>query len=183
MSEVIIFPTDTVYGIGTSLYDAEGIDRIYEIKHRDRSKPLPVLCASLEQIEEVAVVDSDSRTLIKSFLPGPLTLILPAKPKTAAALGIDSVGVRIPDCKIAIDLLEEKGPMATTSVNFSGELPLSNYEEIVDTFSADVEQIIKAEQKFSNLSSSVVEVKDNEVKVLREGKVTAKEIKEVLKKN
>ena len=81
MSKVIIFPTDTVYGIGTPIFDIEGIDRIYEIKKRPRTKPLACLCANLEQIDSIAFVDEQAKKLINKFLPGPLTLILNAKDK------------------------------------------------------------------------------------------------------
>ena len=76
MSKVIIFPTDTVYGIGTPIFDIEGIERIYNIKHRPKEKPLACLCANLEQIESIAYVTKDAKKLIDKYLPGALTLIL-----------------------------------------------------------------------------------------------------------
>ena len=76
---VIIFPTDTVYGIGTQILDLEGIEKIYQIKHRPKEKPLACLCANLKQIEDIAYVSDDARKLIKEFLPGGLTLILKTK--------------------------------------------------------------------------------------------------------
>ena len=77
---VIIFPTDTVYGIGTKIFDIDGINKIYEIKKRPNDKPLACLCASLEQIKEIAVVTKEAEALIKKFLPGALTIILESKP-------------------------------------------------------------------------------------------------------
>ena len=79
MNKLIIFPTDTVYGIGCSIYDIYNIDRIYEIKKRDKSKPLACLCASIEQIKSIAYVDELAAKLINKYLPGGLTLILKAK--------------------------------------------------------------------------------------------------------
>ena len=73
---VIIFPTDTVYGIGTKIFDVEGIEKIYKIKNRPKDKPLACLCASLEQIKDIAEVTEDAEKLIKEFLPGALTIIL-----------------------------------------------------------------------------------------------------------
>ena len=64
---VIIFPTDTVYGIGTKIFDIDGINKIYEIKHRPKDKPLACLCASLEQIESIAILNEDAKKLIKAF--------------------------------------------------------------------------------------------------------------------
>ena len=79
MGRVIIFPTDTVYGIGTQIFDIEGIKRIYEIKNRPLDKPLACLCANLEQIESISYVTEDAKKLINKFLPGGLTLILESK--------------------------------------------------------------------------------------------------------
>lgn len=96
-SNVIIFPTDTVYGIGASVYDQDGIRRIYEIKHRPLNKPLAVLCSSVEQIEEIAYLTDDARKLIKAFLPGALTIILRSKDKIKESMGLETIGVRIPN--------------------------------------------------------------------------------------
>ena len=79
MNKLIIFPTDTVYGIGCSIYDIYNIDRIYDIKKRDKSKPLACLCASLEQIKSIAYVNDLAIKLINKYLPGGLTLILKSK--------------------------------------------------------------------------------------------------------
>ncbi|HHT55361.1 MAG TPA: threonylcarbamoyl-AMP synthase, partial [Acholeplasma sp.] len=79
MNKIIIFPTDTVYGIGASLYDLDNINKIYEIKGRSFDKQLPVLCSSIEQIESFAVIDNNVLKLAKAFWPGALTLILKTK--------------------------------------------------------------------------------------------------------
>lgn len=174
--KIYIFPTDTVYGIGCSLYDAEAQNQIYKIKQRKKDKPFAVLCSSLEQIKEIADVDAVSEILIKEFMPGGLTLILPAKEKTAKILGIETVGVRIPNHVVALNLLDDLGPMTTTSVNKSGELPLNDYNDIIGEFGEEVEHIYKNDYKSSFISSSVVLVKEGNVKVLREGAVSEKEI-------
>ena len=177
---IYIFPTDTVYGIGCSLFDKQAQDDIYKIKCRKKDKPFAVLCSSLEQIKEIAIVDHVSEILIDKFMPGALTLILPAKEKTAEILGIKTVGVRIPNNVIALNLIDDLGPLTTTSVNKSGNEPLNDYYGIVDQFGDQVENIYKNKYKSSNLSSSVVLVNDNEVKVLREGAYSEKNIKEAL---
>jgi len=177
---IYIFPTDTVYGIGCSLFDEEAQADIYKIKSRKKDKPFAVLCSSLEQIKEIAIVDQVSELLINKFMPGALTLILPAKEKTAKILGIETVGVRIPNHVIALNLIDDLGPMTTTSVNKSGNEPLNDYYDIVDQFGDEVENIYKNKYMSSNLSSSVVFVSNNEVKVLREGAYSEKNIKEAL---
>ena len=134
MSKICIFPTDTVYGIGCPIFDLEGIKMIYEIKHRSLDKPLACLCASLEQIEAIAIVNQKTKDLIEAFMPGALTLILQAKPKVEHTIGYKTIGVRIPDSVLARTLLEKNGPMLTTSVNESGEQPLNSYDEIVKVY-------------------------------------------------
>ena len=182
-NKVIIFPTDTVYGIGASIYDVEGMDRIYEIKHRDRSKPLAVLCANIEQIESIAYVSDNARKLINKFLPGGLTIILKSKPSILETFKGETVGVRIPNYDIALDILSLYGPMATTSVNESGKPSINNYNEIVKDYANVVDEIHKPSNcETSSLASTVVLITDtNEVKILREGAITKEMIEKCIK--
>ena len=180
LNKVVIFPTDTVYGIGASLYDAKSIERIYEIKHRDRSKPLAVLCANLSQIEEIAYVDEISRKLIKTFLPGPFTLILKIKENLKESFGFDTIGVRIPNYQKALEILEKYGPMATTSVNDSGEKEINDYNEIKEKYSSLVDEIYYSNEVMSKLPSTVVKIENNKAIVLREGAITKEEIEKLI---
>ena len=91
MNNVIIFPTDTVYGIGTKISDKEGIDLIYQIKKRPKDKPLAVLCANLKQIEDICYLTNDARVIINKFMPGPLTLILNAKDEIIKMTGLNII--------------------------------------------------------------------------------------------
>jgi len=177
---VIIFPTDTVYGIGTKIFDIDGINKIYEIKKRPKDKPLACLCASLEQIKNIAVVTKEAEALINEFLPGALTVILESKPEVYNKIGYKTIGVRIPNCKIALDILKENGPMLTTSVNESGFKPINEYELIVKEYDNLVDKIYEANEPSSDLSSTVVLLANDDVKVLREGQISLKMINECL---
>ncbi|MDE7105896.1 MAG: threonylcarbamoyl-AMP synthase [Anaeroplasmataceae bacterium] len=179
MSKLIIFPTDTVYGIGCPIFDINSIHKIYDIKHRSLEKPLACLCYDLAQIEEIAEVSDKVKRMIHAFMPGALTLILKAKPMVTAKIGYKTIGVRIPDAKLALSLLKENGPMLTTSVNESGEAPLSSYEEIVHAYGNLVDQIYPAKEKFSNVSSTVVDCTEESLKLLREGTLSFKQINEI----
>lgn len=181
MNEVIIFPTDTVYGIGCPIFDIEGINKIYAIKHRSLDKPLACLCASLEQIEEIAVVNEQTKELIKKFMPGALTLILKSKPEVEEKIGYPTIGVRIPNSDFARNLLEKYGPMLTTSVNESGEPPLNTYEEIVQVYGKVIEKIYPSSEVSSNQASTVVDITNQKLKVLREGSITLSELKKIWK--
>ena len=171
MSKVIIFPTDTVYGIGCPIFDLEGIEKIYAIKHRSKEKPLACLCASFSQISEIAVVNEAAEKLIKAYMPGALTLILPAKEQVKKQIGYSTIGVRIPASIVAIEILKENGPMLTTSVNESGSNPMNNYEEIIKDYSKYVDKIYPPQEISSNVSSTVVDLCQNEIKLLREGTI------------
>ncbi len=181
MSKVIIFPTDTVYGIGTPIFDIEGIDRIYKIKHRPKDKPLACLCADINQIESIAYVTEDAKKLINKFLPGALTLILKSKDEVFKKIGYKTIGVRIPNSKIALDILKENGPMLTTSVNESGEVPENEYEDVLKDFGKYVDKVYDTDHKSSSVPSTVVLINDNSFKILREGEIKEEEIKNLLK--
>ena len=176
MDKVIIFPTDTVYGIGCSVFDKDSIKRIYEIKKRPYDKPLAVLCANVKQIENIAIVDEITRKLINNYLPGALTIIIPAKDNIKESMNLEMVGVRIPNCKIALDILNELGPMATTSVNDSGYTPINEYEEIVKKYSEIVDHIYDTNEISSNISSTVIMVKNGKITLIREGQIPFDEI-------
>ena len=180
MSKVIIFPTDTVYGIGTPITDLEGIKRIYSIKKRPLDKPLACLCASIEQIEKIAIIDSFAVKLINEFLPGALTIILKTKPEVKSIIGYDTIGVRIPNNEIALEILKENGPMLTTSVNESGNAPLNEYDDICINYSSLVDKIYNTNSASSNISSTVVSIIDGRVTVLRVGEISIEKINSVL---
>lgn len=180
MSKVIIFPTDTVYGIGCDIFDLEGIERIYKIKNRSKDKPLACLCADIKQIEDIAYLSEDARKLINLFLPGPLTIILKSKPIVLDKIGYKTIGVRIPNNKIALDILKEHGPMLTTSVNESGNVPLNEYDDIKANYNHLVDYIYNTNTKSSNISSTVVDLTDNRLRILRIGEIPLLSIEKAL---
>lgn len=179
MARVIIFPTDTVYGIGTKIFDIEGIEKIYKIKNRPYNKPLACLCYDINQINSIAYINDSAIKLINKFLPGPLTLILNAKEEITKKIGYKTIGIRIPNHKLALEILKENGPMLTTSVNDSGKKPLNEYEEIVEKYNNIVDKIYYSSEESSNLSSTVVSIIDD-VKILRIGSITEEEINKIL---
>lgn len=176
MSKVIIFPTDTVYGIGTPIFDVDGINRIYSIKNRPKDKPLACLCSDIMQIEEIAYLNDKARLLIKRYLPGALTIILRCKDSVYNKIGYETIGVRIPNHKIALDILKKNGPMLTTSVNDSGCVPLNEYDMIYDKYNGLVDHIYNTDTSSSNVSSTVVMCIGDELKLIREGEIKFNEL-------
>ncbi len=171
--ETLIFPTDTVYGLACLYNDEEAKEKIVAMKDRDPFKKIAVLCANIEQIESIANVSEDARKIIDSFLPGPLTLILPGK-------DCETIGVRIPDSNIAKKILLDNGPLMATSVNKSGDTPLSNKDEIEKEFGSLVDHLFLCDCEFSGVSSTVVDMTMG-LKILREGSITLREIENCLK--
>lgn len=179
MSNLIIFPTDTVYGIGCPIFEVESIKKIYAIKHRSLDKPLACLCYDLEQIKKIAFVTEPIQRLIETFMPGALTIILKAKPEVTEKIGYPTIGIRIPDSKVALAILKEKGPMLTTSVNESGEVPLNDFNEIEALYKNVVDQIYPPIEASSNISSTVIDCTTEQIHLLREGTITINQINKI----
>lgn len=178
---VVIFPTDTIYGLGCRLYDELAIKRILEIKKRPVNKPLAVLCDTLVTVNDLAIINERVLKLAHAFWPGPITLVLKSSPSHFEKTGHKTVGVRIPDHSGVIRLIKQNGPLVATSVNLSGNNPLTDYEEIVQHFSDKVDYIYKETNAFYlNVSSTTVDLTQGEVKVVREGTITKNDIKEIL---
>lgn len=180
MNKLLIFPTDTVYGIGCGIFDKKNIDKIYDIKHRPRSKPLACLCANLKQIQTIAYIGEKEQKIIENLMPGALTIILKAKDNVKEVTGFDTIGVRIPNSKTAQSILLENGPMLTTSVNESEERPLNSYEEIYEKYNDVVDKIYSSNEPSSAISSTVVSLLNGDIQILREGQIKFDDIKGII---
>lgn len=162
VGKVICFPTDTVYGIGTLYNDKLGISKIYKMKNRPLDRPLANLCSSLDQILDLEIeITSNVRDIIDKYWPGALTIIFKDKDKKTS--------FRMPDSKIALELIDKFGVLTTTSVNESGEKELNSFIEINEVFGKKIDYFISDDAKLSKVASTVIDVSSNEIKVLREG--------------
>ncbi|MFH1538159.1 MAG: L-threonylcarbamoyladenylate synthase, partial [bacterium] len=141
---IVIYPTDTVYGVGASLEQPDQIRRIFKIKGRTLRKPMALLVSRIELVEEyVREVTPEAKKLMEAFWPGPMTLVLPVKKDAVPEVvngGGDSIGVRIPDHKDAIRLLDAcGGVLATTSANTSQDDDATTFEMARSYFEGKVE--------------------------------------------
>lgn len=168
--EVVIFQTDTVYGIGCLLASSIGVEKIYKVKNREDKKPLAVLCANIEQVKSLVENFEVGQVLAELHWPGALTLIFKKKSvvEDFVTSGFDTVGVRIPNDDIALKILEKFGPMAVTSLNISSEPAILNYQDAL-VFEKEVDYIVKGTD-LSNLSSTVYDCINN--KILRKGDIS-----------
>jgi len=128
---VVVYPTDTVYGVGADALNPVAVERVYKIKERPTERPLSVAVATLDDIEEVAHVPDDARGFVEEFLPGGVTPLLPRKRELPDIVTSgDLVGVRIPDDKESREFLEETPPLTSTSANMSGEPAATHPDEL-----------------------------------------------------
>lgn len=171
--KVICFPTDTVYGVGALLDDEIGIKKIYELKHRDISKPLAVLTGTTAIDNYVLDISDQANCLMEKYWPGALTLIFKKKKSVSnfVTSHLDTVGFRMPNSKTALKILNHFGPLATTSINISGSKPLNNIEEIKKYFSDEIDYLISDIETTSNISSTVIDVTTEPITVLRQGDI------------
>ena len=182
---VVIFPTETVYGIGCNALNEKAVKKIYDIKNRPYDNPINILVNDVEMIEFIAKdISPIEYLLIDKFLPGPLTLILKKKdivPDIVTA-GSDMVGVRIPDNTIARKLLDYSNtPLATPSANASGKLSGTTYMDVFNEFNenVNVDYIIDGGDCDIGIESTIVQVIDGIPHILRPGAITPSQIKAV----
>ena len=173
-NKIIAFPTDTVFGVGALIDDLEAIDKIYELKHRDYSKPLAILASSIDDIiPYVKEVTEDVKEIMNKYWPGALTIIFNKNENVSDKItaGFKTIAFRIPNCKISLDILKQTGPLATTSVNISGNTPLNDYQEINKYFGDNIDFIVSENVLSSNISSTIIDVTSNEIKIIRQGQI------------
>lgn len=182
--ELVIFPTETVYGIGANALNAEAVGKIFLAKGRPSDNPLIVHVANKNSIYEIAKDITDvEQKLIDNFMPGPFTLILKKKedvlPNNVTA-GLDTVAVRMPNNVIAKAIITFSGvPIAAPSANISGKPSGTNIEDIRKELESKVSAIIDGGESEIGLESTVVKVVDEVPIILRPGKITPEQIKEV----
>jgi L-threonylcarbamoyladenylate synthase len=181
---LLVFPTETVYGLGASAWDDAACRRIFEAKGRPPDNPLIVHIAGAAMLAEVASsVPAEAERLFRAFSPGPLTLILPRGPRMpdAVTAGRDTVGVRIPSHPVAQKLLKACGmPVAAPSANLSGRPSPTSFHTAVSQMQGRVDAILDGGHCEHGLESTILHVSKGEVIVLREGAVTREMIREVL---
>lgn len=168
---VIIYPTDTIYGLGCDITNREAIDRILAIKGRSHKKPMSFVCADLTNVSKYAHVSNHAYRILKRYLPGPYTFVLPATRETPRILQTKrkTVGLRVPDHPVPIRLVRELGnPIISTSANRSDEEVLTDPEELKGTLGAGVDLMLECGQ-LPVMPSSVVSLLDDRVEILREG--------------
>lgn len=165
---IVLYPTDTVYGLGANIFDKGAVRRVFDIKQRNLLKPLSILVSNVDSIDLVAKVSLSQKEIINSYLPGPYTFILQKKPIVPHAVtsGSNYVGVRVPDNEIACRLAGIF-PITTTSANLSDEDVLSNPSEILTQLGRDVDLVIDVGELKSNHPSKIIDLSMRNPKIIR----------------
>ncbi len=188
--KVIAFPTNSVYGIGGNPLDLNVINRIYDIKFRDRTKGFLLLISDFEEATKIAEFNDIAQKLVNHYWPGQLTLILKKKepnilPPEVTAFQ-NTIGLRVPENEILLNILkilkERKhfGGLIGTSANYSGETPSISGEEVTKKILSPIDLIIDGGKSKSRLATTIVDCTSQMIKFLRIGKISEEEIMEFL---
>ena len=178
---VVVFPTETFYGLGADALNEDAVERVVSLKGRNPESPIAVIVAEEAMLAQVVTqVSPVAKKLIHQFWPGPLTLILPAKPDLPAPLlnREGKIGVRVSSHPTAMRLTSELDrPITATSANPSSKEPARTIQEARDYFAEQIEVFLDGGTLAGKTGSTVVEVIDNRLKIIREGEIGSKELK------
>ena len=180
----IVFPTETLYGLGADALNEAAVEEVFQLKGRDRSNPFPVLVADQEMLHTlVAEIPTTAQRLMDRYWPGPLTLVLPGRRNIPKPLcnPLGGVAVRISSQAIATLLVKGLGrPLTATSANPSGKEPARTLQVAKNYFANRVDVFVDGGTLTSKSGSTVVEVKEDSVKVIREGEISRSELRQFL---
>lgn len=169
----VVFPTDTVYGLAANAFSTGAIEKLFQIKERERGKPIAVLLGSTEQLKKITPsLNSEARDLAVKHWPGALTLVVPRHPNLPENLSpLPTVGVRIPDHPAALALLKAAGPLAVTSANLSGEPNTITADQVLQQLDGRIDLVLDGGPTAGGTPSTVVDLTGPKPVVLREGPV------------
>ncbi len=183
---LVAYPTETFYGLGALARDAAAVERLAHVKGRPDGKPLPLVAADRAQVEEVAELGGAAARVADALWPGPLTLVLPARPGLAEAIaaGTGTVGIRVPGSEVARALARAAGgAIVSTSAILSGEPPPSSPGALAPDLVARLDAVLDAGRTPGGLPSTVVEVAgDGGVRLLRPGAVPLEQVRAALRR-
>ena len=180
---VISVPTDTVYGLCGKIDSKKAYEKLLEIKERPINKAFPIMCADEKQVRKIGIVDKNVEKLISEFMPGPITLILERNENLDDYItnGKNTIAVRIATTKALVELIRKVGtPIFMTSANKSGEPECKNIAEI-EKLSPLLDGILYGKYSFGK-ASTIVDCRFGEIKIIRKGPISEKEIRDILSK-
>ncbi|MBN1558829.1 threonylcarbamoyl-AMP synthase [candidate division KSB1 bacterium] len=181
---VIGYPTETIYGIGCNALNGAAVERIYQLKNRDRSKAMILIAGDTVQVSELVIsIPEAAEKLIENFWPGPLTIVFEASSRLREfAFGKSkTIAIRIPDSALCLELIKETGfPIVSTSANISGQPSATSAAQVENFFGDQLEVIIDGGPSVDNIPSTVVDITKSPARVVRQGAISTLEINTVL---
>jgi len=176
---VIVFPTDTLYGIGCDPYDEKAVDKIFKIKNRDKINPLPILASSVVDIERIVLLSRTAKKLAQIYWPGALTIIVPLRDKKISdnlRAGKMSVGVRVPNNVCVLSLLKDCKYLTGTSANKSGEPGCKSFSEVLSSSLRGFDAVLDGGEVEEGVQSTIVDLTGQHPRVIREGAIVSQAI-------
>lgn len=181
--DLVVYPTETVYGIAADIFNQKAVKNLYMVKNRPFDMPLSVAVSDKDMVETIALMTRPVEKLIDAFLPGPLTIITkknPGVPDIVTSMS-QKVGIRIPDNKVAIELIEEfGGPIVATSANLHSRPDSVSVDTAIEDFGDAVKTYLDNGPCTLGKPSTIVWIMDDKVEVIRQGEITQKQIEDVL---
>ena len=181
--QLIVIPTDTVYGIAADAFDADAVTALLAAKGRGREMPPPVLISAATTLDALAIEIPDyARALVKEFWPGPLTVVCKQQASLRWDLGDarGTVAIRMPDHEVTLELLERTGPLAVSSANKHGQLPARDIDAAEEMLGEDVALLVDAGPTLDLDPSTIVDVTTSPGRVLRRGVLSLEKLNAVL---
>ncbi|MFP4169843.1 MAG: L-threonylcarbamoyladenylate synthase [Methanomassiliicoccales archaeon] len=180
--ELVVYPTETLYGLGANALDEGAVKKVYMVKKRPFDMPLSVAVSDLQMLEEIAVIDDNARKLVSTFMPGPLTILVTKRPIVPDILTSASVevGIRIPDHPFALNLIERCGPITSTSANVHSRPDPRSTEEVRNDFGGAVRFYLDCGRPMLGQPSTIVQLVDGGVELIRRGAIPIEKIEAAL---
>lgn len=180
--QVIVYPTDTLYGLGADIYNKDAVKNVFKIKNRPFNLPISVAVSCIEDLKKIAYVNNKIKKIIDHFLPGKLTVILKKK-KTIPSIvtsNKDNIAIRIPDNNIALELLSNFGPLTCTSANIHGKPTPTVINDIQMQFKDSNISVYIDNGKLQSKASTIIDLTFDKPIIIREGAITKKEIMDMI---
>jgi L-threonylcarbamoyladenylate synthase len=177
-----VYPTDTLYGLAADPFNDSAVKKVFISKNRPFDMPLSIAVSDVRMIESVAVLNDAARKLISRFLPGPLTILLTKKPSVSDLLtsGDSQLGIRIPDHPFALKMIKKVGPVTSTSANLHSKPDPTSIEMAKKDLGNAVDIYIDCGRTKLSAPSTIVDVSEGDVEIVRAGVITKEEIANAL---
>lgn len=179
---LVVYPTDTVYGIGANPFDQVAVKKLFLAKNRPFDMPLTLAVADKDMVEQIAIMTKPVEKLIDAFLPGPLTIITNKNPNVPDMVTSMSfkVGIRIPEDPVALELIKRTGPIIATSANLHSQPDATSVDDAQAAFGDKVSTYLDKGVSGTGRPSTIVWISDNKIEIIRQGDITKKQIEDAL---